>query len=55
MTDQELKHVECMERFGGSFVKALAGAFIRADASNFHRLKEAFPDFWQDYSPDNWL
>ncbi len=55
MTDQELKHIECMEKYGGSFVKALANAFLRAGSSNFHRLKDAFPDYWSDYSSDNWL
>ena len=49
MTDQQLRVVEAMARWGGSFVKALAEAFYRADHTNFLRLKKAFPDYWKDY------
>lgn len=49
MTDQELKTVQNMVRFGGSFVKALGQAFLHADATNFHKLKLAFPEYWEQY------
>lgn len=42
--------VEQMERFGGSFVKALAAAMRCADPNNFLRLVLAFPEFWIQYS-----
>lgn len=49
MSEEELEVVENMERFGGSFVKALAGAFYRADRENFLKLKDAFPEYWDEY------
>lgn len=41
--------VEAMSRFGGSFAKALAAAFQRADPDNFARLRAAFPELWSEY------
>ena len=38
-----------MQKYGGGFVKALAGAFIRADRNNFNKLRNAFPDYWKEY------
>ena len=49
MTEGDLKVVEMMEKFGGSFVKALAVAFLRSDHVNFQKLKEAFPEYWEEY------
>lgn len=49
MSEEELDVVENMERFGGSFVKALSGAFYRADRENFLKLKDAFPEYWDEY------
>ena len=42
--------IAAMETYGGSFVKALAECFNRADAYNFAKLKAAFPDIWQEYA-----
>ena len=53
MNEEELDVVENMEHYGGSFVKALDGAFYRADRVNFLRLKEAFPDYWDEYANFN--
>ena len=47
--DEDYKIVEMMEKYGGSFVKALAGAFYRADINNFSKLKRAFPEYWKEY------
>jgi len=47
--EKEYQTVEAMEKFGGSFVKALARAFHRADPINFIKLKNAFPEYWEEY------
>lgn len=46
---KDIKVIEAMERYGGSFVKALAEAFHRADANNFERLKATFFEYWHQY------
>ena len=50
MSDEEMKTVERMARFGGSFVKNLAKCFYSADPINFRKLKEAFNDYWNEYA-----
>ena len=50
MTDKDYKVIAAMEKFGGSFVKALAFAFHRADSTNFKKLKDTFPEYWKEYS-----
>lgn len=50
MNDQDIAVVECMEKYGGSFVKALAECFRRADAMNFIKLKTTFAAYWKQYS-----
>ena len=47
MTDYEV--VESMKSHGGSFARALADAFTKADPENYQKLKDAFPDLWEDY------
>lgn len=42
--------VDQMERFGGSFVQALAAAMRCADPINFLKLVLAFPNYWMEYS-----
>ena len=49
MNEHEIKVVECMERYGGSFVKALANCFFHADNINFNKLRYAFPEYWKEY------
>lgn len=49
MTIQEYDVIEQMEQYGGSFVKALAKCFHRADLKNFAKLKRAFPEYWKQY------
>lgn len=46
-TDAEAVHA--MRQFGGSFVKALAQAWLVADVVNQQRVKEAFPDYFHIY------
>ena len=38
-----------MERFGGGFVKSLGVALRHADSDNTWRIKQAFPEYWQQY------
>lgn len=49
MKDADLNTITAMSRFGGGFASSLANAFLKADAYNFRRLKEAFPDMWEEY------
>ena len=39
-----------MAQFGGSFVKSLALAMRHADRGNFIKLKNAFPEYWEEYT-----
>lgn len=50
MSDQEMKVIEAMEKYGGSFVVSLAQCFRRADQMNRIKLKHAFPEYWNQYS-----
>lgn len=50
MTDEDMQTIEAMERYGGSFVVALAQAARRADRINLGKLKAAFPEYWQQYT-----
>jgi hypothetical protein len=49
MTDHDMDVVEQMEKYGGSFVQALAVCFRRADPNNLVKLKETFAEYWQQY------
>ena len=50
MNDQDLKVIEAMEKFGGSFVVALAGAARRADQNNLAKIKQTWPEYWKQYT-----
>ena len=39
-----------MQRYGGSFVQALAECFIHADQDNLDRLYRAFPEYVKEYT-----
>lgn len=41
--------LENMERYGGSFVKALAELYRRADPANKKKLKECFREYFEKY------
>ena len=50
MTEAEYKIVTAMSVWGGEFVKGLANLMKLADRDNFNRLKNAFPEIWNQYS-----
>lgn len=50
MADQDLAVIEAMEKYGGSFVVALAQAARRADSTNLAKIKETWADYWQQYT-----
>ena len=41
-----------MEKYGGNFVKKLGMALFSADHINTQRIKDAFPEYWNQYL--NW-
>ena len=49
MKASELQTVAAMNRFGGSFVKALANVMIVADENNQVRIETAFPEIFDRY------
>ena len=49
MTSDDVQVVEAMNRWGGSFIKALAAAAAVADQENLAKLKHAFGDYWDEY------
>ena len=52
--DLKLDIVENMEKYGGSFVKALAECIRRADRNNLIKLVEAFWVYFIEYQPSKW-
>lgn len=49
MNEEDIKIVEAMEKYGGSFVKALANAARHADHQNLGKLRQAFSEYWSTY------
>lgn len=49
MNEEDHKVVEAMEKYGGSFVKALANAARHADVHNLRKIKNAWIDYWEQY------
>jgi len=47
-TNREI--VDQMRETGGSFARALAAAWYKADSSNKDRIQAAFPDLWIRYA-----
>jgi hypothetical protein len=45
----KIRMLECMEKFGGGFVQALAQAWYLADKQNSLRLEKAFPEYVSKY------
>ena len=41
--------IHMMQDLGGSFVKALAELYLRADPENKRRAREAFPEYFARY------
>jgi len=50
MNERDLAVVEAMEKYGGSFVKALAQLARRADASNLEKIKHTWATYWLEYT-----
>lgn len=50
MNDQDLKIVQMMEKYGGSFVHALAQACYHADPDNLELIKKTWPLYWAQYA-----
>lgn len=49
MNDRDSWTVDAMEKYGGSFVKALGELARRADPVNLERIKKTWPGYWRDY------
>jgi hypothetical protein len=44
--------ITTMRTYGGSFVKALAEAYSKADLDNTVRIEKTFPEYMKKYGPD---
>lgn len=49
LTDEDIKTLENMEKYGGSFVKILAQLAWRADRQNLGKIKDTWPEYWKTY------
>jgi len=49
LSTKELQVYDRMRLFGGSFVKALAECWLRADRTNKAKLEESFADYFLEY------
>ena len=50
MSAEDVKVIQAMIRFGGSFVKALGQAAFAADPENLQKIKDTWPEYWQRYT-----
>ena len=48
MTDK--KTIETMMEYGGSFVRKLGAAAFVADDQNLRRIKNTWPEYWDQYT-----
>ena len=53
--EMNLKIADNMEKYGGSFVKALSECILRADPNNLMKLRDAFPEYFNEYHPSQWV
>jgi hypothetical protein len=49
MNEQDYWTVKAMDRCGGSFIVALAELVRRADAANLQKIKDTWPQYWEQY------
>lgn len=49
MNEQDTLTVEAMEKYGGSFIVALANLARRADHINLAKIKAVFAEYWTRY------
>lgn len=47
--DEKLDTINAMVLYGGSFVRALSQAWLRADARNAAKIEMAFPEYIKEY------
>lgn len=47
--DRDSWTVDAMEKYGGSFVKALGQLARRADMVNLLKIKTTFQEYWHEY------
>ena len=52
MNEQDLNTVENMDRYGGSFVKALAVLALNADSDNLKKIKNTWWKYWKIYEEE---
>jgi len=49
MNERDCWTVDAMEKYGGSFVKALAELARRADPINLRKIKATWEEYWMQY------
>ena len=49
LSENDMKTLDAMDVYGGSFVVALARACRFADPDNLGKIKGAFPEYWAQY------
>ena len=52
MNEQDLNTVENMEKYGGSFVKAIAVLARHADHTNLQKIKNTWSKYWKIYEDE---
>jgi hypothetical protein len=50
MNEQDFNTVENMKQYGGVFVITLAMACTYADPINLQKIKDTWPEYWEEYS-----
>lgn len=50
MKTEDLKVIEAMKKYGGSFASHLAQAASCADADNLAKIKATWPEYWKRYA-----
>lgn len=53
MNEKDYETTENMEKYGGSFVRALGDLAKRADAQNLRKIKETWTEYWKQYENFN--
>lgn len=48
-TDRDYYTIDAMLKYGGSFVKSLASLAQHADYDNFNKIKNTWPEYWDQY------
>lgn len=53
-TNDDLRVLNNMKRYGGGFASKLAEAGLHADDANLEKIKIAFSEYWSTYSQQIW-